>query len=462
VVSRTSKITANAVLTDKTDSPVETPFSLFDIPDISPTANFATGTEKMVMLGRMPVFRASWGFPLTNEQIISHFRKVTDSDEEAAEIEAAILGTGFNHGYYLSLQDELASDKLQDVQAHLAAKMARQVMEKRGWYSADILIVGSSTIIEGTQQQIQAILKSQGFDIKQVKRYAQACNGALAAINDLCRMPEMHGAHAVVIGMESMSGAMTPADDPLVVRTFGNGGGSIAFVPGVDIKHIIGRTIAEYDTDGVIKAPSVYKLPPQEERIPPPSWYETVGEATDEMFCASPSGVFMLVNTSYTGKLQMRGIPTLNYFARRVPPLVVDVIGRYYQQFAAQYGDLAETLSHQPSAPVVSFVNKELIRYGLEHVGVSRKDARRLAKLTPSERSESLAEMNITDYHEAQIPWVMTDSPVNNISAGTALMAIVEMVERGMLTTNSTVPVVGFGIGSVIQADVWRIEDTQA
>lgn len=458
MVSRTSKLTSKTILSDQPISPIEVPFNLFDIPDISPDATLAPESEKLAMLGNIAVFRASWGFPMTNDHIISHFRNVIEDETEADETEAAVIGTGFKHGYYLSLRDELTSDKLQNVQANLAADMARRVMEARGWDYADILIVASSTVIEGTQQKIQSILGEQGFEIRRVQRYAQACNGALAAINDLCRTPDQHGIRAVIIGMESMSGAMTPEEDPLVVRMFGNGGGAFAFIPGVEIKHILGRSIAEYDTSGVIQAPTVYVLPPHEERIPPPSWYETVGEETKDKFCASASGVFMKVNTSESGKLRMRGIPTLNYFARRVPPLVVDIVSRYYQEYADEFGDLAEPVSHQPSAPVMAFVNKELIRFGLEHVGISRGDARKLSKLSPEERANAVKALDVDDYHEVQVPWLMTDTLFNNISAGTSLIAMVEMIEHGMLKPNSTVPVVGFGIGSVIQADIWRIE----
>ena len=432
-------------------------FHLSNIPELPSTPTFVAGSEQLVRLGSMVVCQAGWGTPVTNTQLISHFVGLGWDHEEVRDM---ILSTGFKQGYYFHPEVELLSDEIQERIAHYAAMLTEQVARARGWNNIDILILGSSTSCNSVLPRTSEILAEKGIDVGVVRFYTQACNGATAGINDLCRNPSMHGLRAVVVGMETLSCSRLDMEVPITCRTFGNGGGAVAFIPGVEIQHITGRTVAEYDTQGVIIAPETVKLPSQEHRISPPEWYEVVGEITPEKFVASADGIFMEVPRSDDGMLHMNGMATLSYFVRRVPPLAVDIIETYKEHFQDEYGALATPFSHQPSLPVMTFINQELIRYQLEMIGLDSREARNMTRrMDDKQRAQCLKEQGIEQFDPIQIPWMMTNTGFNNTSAGTSVVALVNMIKDGLIKTNSTVPVFGFGIGSVIQADVWHIPE---
>lgn len=433
-------------------------FNMSNIPELPPTPTFAPGSEQLVRLGSMAICQAGWGEPLTNAQLISHYVGIGWDYDEVCEM---ILGTGFKQGYYFHPEVELLSDEIQERIAHYAAMLAARVARVRDWDKIDVLILGSSTSCNSVLPRTTEILAEQGISVEFAQFYTQACNGATAGINDLCRNPEMHGLHAVVIGMETLSCSRLDMDTPITCRTFGNGGGAIAFIPGVEIQHVTGRTVAEYDTQGVIIAPETVKIPPPDQRIPPPAWYEIVGDVTPEKFAATDLGIFMEIPRTDDGRLKMNGMATLAYFVRRVPPLAVDVVQTYKQHYQDQYGPLSTPFSHQPSLPVMTFVNQELIRLQLEAIGVDHRQARNMTRrMNADERAEYLKDNGFEEFDPIQIPWMMGDTGFNNTSAGTSLVAMINMIKEGLLKTGTTIPAFGFGIGSVIQADIWHIPDT--
>ena len=429
-------------------------FRLRDIPEPLSPFQLTPGTQALARLGPIAVFRGSWGVPLDSERIIAHY---VAQGWDVAEVTEMVSRTGFPTGYYFPQSNDLCSPDTQEWQAHYAAALAENVMNARDWDAIDVMIVASSSLNNDIPGRARDILVGRGYQVGQTKMYGQACNGALAGINDLCRDEASHGIRAVVIGMETLTGGRANPEDPITVRTFGNGGGSIAFIPGHEIQHITGRTVVEWDREGVIRGPVTYTLPPVEDHITPLPWYEFVGDQTRDYFAATDHGMYMQMPQSDDGLLMMQGKSTLMYFARRVPPLAIDVAMTYYQDYADHYGPLAIPLSHQPSLPVLTFVNQELIRLSLEAAGLERREARKLTKrATPAERAAYVRDNNIEGYVEVQIPWLMDRTGFNNISAGTSMAALVQMIYDDMVRPHTPVPVYGFGIGSVIQADVWR------
>ncbi len=438
----------------RTSLPSADVFHLDDIPEPAPAPAFAPGSEKLVRFGPIAVCRAGWGTPVDNERIIGHYVRLGMDEKQVRE---DVTRTGFKSGYYFPRTNQLLSEETQGGHALWAAGMAERVMQARGWDHIDIFVLASTSTCNYVPGRAADILRSRGYHVDHSMLYAQACNSALAAINDMCRTPELHGIRAVVVGMESLTGSMADFDDPITLRTFGNGGGAIAFIPGHEIQHINGRTQAEYDLQGVISGPLPFRLPEPEDQIALPPWYEVVGERTVEKCVRSAEGVFMEPPHNPKEKLLMHGKATLMYFAKRVPPLAVDVVVTYQNRFRAQYGPLTTPISHQPSHPVLIFINHELLRMGMEAVGVDRRDARQLSKrASAAERDSALKEMGITGFEPVQIPWLMDQTNFNNVSAGTSLITLVQMIENGMVRTHTATPVFGFGVGSVIQADIWR------
>lgn len=407
-------------------------------------------SEKGVRLGSIAAARAGWGQPVSNTDLIAYYQA---AGHDPTSIAPLFDQTGFEHGYYSPPDSHIYSDEVQEWHVQAGAHLARRVIAARGWDALDILIIASSTTTNWVPSAIQSRLAEDGIQIRQTQLYAQACNGALAGINDLIRTPHRRGQRAVVVGMESLTGLMCDLDDPTTMRTFGNGGGAVAFIVGEEIEHIVGRSVAEYDVAGVLRGPQVFQLP----TTPSPDydWYELAGTETADKFIASADGVFMSVPPSPDRlKLVMHGLSTLHFFAKRVPPLVYDVVQRYRAGYQASYGDLGVPFSHQPSRPVTTYVNQELARLLLEGDGVPIAEVRRVVKRLGAD--EVAAYLQARGLPVLSIPWVMNRTGFNNVSAGTSMVTLVQMIEDGTLQLEQATPVVGFGIGSVIQADVWR------
>lgn len=156
--------------------------------------------------------------------------------------------------------------------------------------------------------------------------------------------------------------------------------------------------------------------------------------------------------------LRSNGMATLSYFARRIPPLTVDVMQCYHERFAPQHGPLAaHAFSHQPSGPVIHFLNQEMLRLALESKALAKKEARRISRMdNPTERGLEMLRQNVTPLHLPSIDWFMPEIGFNNTSAGTPMVVLTEMIRRGLLGYKEPTAVYGMGVGSVIMASVWR------
>lgn len=433
--------------------------SAFRPPEIPPPAEAPIfAKEKLSLLGKIPIMYASWGKPITYEALKKHYRDTPVWTEEVADM---IEKVGFSGGFYYPWDFEPRSEEFQDRQAHYAAELARQVMTTRHWEGADFLVVASASSREDTSHKVAEILLREGIKIERPLFYAQACNGAVAAISDLCRTKDLQGSRAVVVGIESLSGTMVDPKEIQLMVTFGNGGGAIAFQPGVEIEHIVGRTIVEPDKQGVTKTPKIYNLP-QDKRVLPPSWYEFVDEGgnpidyedTGDYFTVSEEGVFLALPESEL-RAQMDGLATFKFFAsrKRLPTLIADIQGRYDVEFKDRYGKLGPAIFHPASQPVIIGVGRNYLELALLGKGLDAKTAKILSRVSEEERAPLLKEAGI-EFCEIRLPWLIGETGINNISAATSLVHTAEMIERGLLKSGVPTPVVSMGIGSVREVDV--------
>lgn len=437
----------------------EVSFVGFKPPEIAPPPEAPIfAKEKLSLLGKIPIMYASWGKPITYEALKKHYRGTPLWTEEVADM---IEKVGFSGGFYYPWDFEPKSEQFQERQAHYAAELARQVMNVRHWEGADFLVVASVSCREDTSHKVAEILLREGIKIKKPLFYAQACNGTVAAISDLCRTKDLQGSRAVVVGIESLSGTMVDPKEIQLIATFGNGGGAIAFQPGVEIEHIVGRTIVEPDKQGVIKAPKIYQLPQNGELVPP-AWYEFVDEGgnpidyedTSDYFAVSEEGVFLALPESKL-RAKMDGLATFKFFAsrKRLPTLIADIQERYNAEFKDKYGKLGPAIFHPASQPVIIGVGRSYLELSLLGKGLDVKKAKTLSRVSEEERASLLKEAGI-EFSEVRLPWLIKETGINNISAATSLVHTAEMIERGLLKSGVPTPVVSMGIGSVREVDV--------
>lgn len=421
---------------------------------------FAKGSLKVACLGPIVAVRGGWGTPVDNPTLIQHY---VSHGWEAEAARTAIETTGFTSGYYFPPENDIFSDETQSWHVSYATQFAHILCHQRGWDSVDVLAIGSCSSRNTIHKAVQARLGEMGIRVAAARLYGQACNAALSAMDDLLRDDAMYGARAIVIGLETFSGGRIEHENPTTIRTFANGGGGVAFIVGEEIAFMTGRSVVEYDARGVVAGAEVCELPPPSERLAPPSWHELVGEATqNKLFCTADGSLFLHLPHTDDQVLRSDGMATAAYFARRMPPLILDVFERYQNEFAAEYGPLAPHLfSHQPSRPVIEFLNTEVRRLWLNGVlGLDMRTARSISRLSGVERKHVLDQMGLVMPPLPQIDWYMPKTGFNNTSAGTPMVILVQMMQDGLLFPEQPTMVLAFGVGSVIAASVWRFLPT--
>lgn len=416
---------------------------------------FAPDSVAIGRLGPIVAVRAGWGTPVDNPTMIRHYVE-HGWDLNAARM--AIESTGFTSGYYFPADNDIFSDETQSWHVSYIVQFVQLLCQQRGWDSVDVLAVGSCSSRNTVHQEAKDRLCKLGIVVKSARLYGQACNAALSAMDDLLRDDTMRGARAIVIGLETLSGGRIEHENPTTIRIFANGGGGVAFVVGEEVDFITGRSVVEYDTRGVVAGPAVCELPPPDQRLDPPAWHEIVGPHTQgKLFSTRDGGLFLHLPHTEDQVLRSDGMATAAYFARRTPAVIMDIDDRYWREFAARYGPLAEhPFSHQPSRPVIDFLNTEVWRIWLAGQGVSAKAARSISRLSDVERAHVLDEMGLQLPQLPQIDWYMPKTGFNNASAGTPMIILVQMMHDGLLIPNRATMMVAFGVGSVIAASVWR------
>ncbi len=421
---------------------------------------FAPHSVALGRLGPLVAVRAGWGTIVDNPTLIRHY-VAHGWDAEAAQL--AIETTGFTHGYYFPPDNDIFSDETQAWHVSYVVQFVQLLCQARGWDGVDVLAVGSCSSRNTIHVEAQEQLYKLGVAVKSARLYGQACNAALSAMDDLLRDDSLRGARAVVIGLETLSGGRIEHENPTTIRIFANGGGGLAFVVGQEVDFVTGRSVVEYDTRGVVAGANVCELPPPSQRIRPPTWHEKQGPQTQDKLFGTPDGsLFLHLPHTDDHIFRSDGMATAAYFARRMPPIVLDVYQHYQREFAARYGPLADhPFSHQPSRPVIDFLNTEVRRLWLAQQGLDTKTARTLSRLAGVQRHHVLADMGLQLPPLPQIEWYMPQTGFNNTSAGTPMVILVQMMNAGLLHPNRPTPMFAFGVGSVIAASVWRFLPTQ-
>ncbi len=392
-------------------------------------------------LGDIQLAYGTWGERRNNSWLRNAAERMGLLTPETRE---TLKNAGFPDGYYYSQDADMFLPKFQAIQALRGAMLAKTVVNERGWTHIHTLTLGSVSSVADTPKRVATILAQWGITVDNVQFYGQACNGAVAAIVDLTRLAQQGEdvGPSVVVGLESLSGRQADPKDIKITRTFGNGGGAVAFIPGQEIEHVTGRTIFAKDEEGVIKIHRIYELP-TEGKKPLYPWYE-VTEGSEDAIVQTDAGIFVRMIAPEGPFAQMNGRATFRWFGRHMPELITDVLLRYAEDFGNRYGRLWRwSLGHQPSKPV--------------NTGLANRTNGILESIHENGKfMDSTVDKAIAQYlpKRISIPWLMKKAGVNNISAGTFLVHATEMVNRERIKLHRPTLLVGYGIGSVMQADV--------
>lgn len=366
--------------------------------------------EKTVKFGsEFAIVYAAWGKRVTNNDLLDRFGREKD-------YQSFLEATGIVERYHHPVVEGFPgnrSDIAREI-VDVGIRLTRSVLAANGWNNADHLILTTSVPPDEEGQWGLEIARQLGIPLNDVRYSLLACDGAIAALLDVSKEKELANKRVVMTAIEPLSYMVNP-DNGKDLAIFGIGAAAFAFRP-KNIKVFNGKTVIMEDRNGVIRVPQMYGLPVNQTSNNHP-WYE-FREGGRSVFSSTKEGSFLMLPRSDQPYLQMDGIRTAVYFARAVPPVVFSVLSEYYEQ-NGQDCPIRLCIAHQPSEGVKGLFEKEL--------------AKRLesAKLPPIE-----------------MPWILKDAKIGNVSSATPLISMAEQL--GRISLDNVYNITAYGIGSGI------------
>lgn len=425
-----------------------------ELPFVAP--EFAQGSLEFIRIGKMEFGRASWGRRVSNDEILEAYSRYGLYNDELSK---SIKALGFSGGYRISPEVDGYKEEFQNLHAYYISSLVHELVRKRGWESLDVLAVASSTCANWVPERAKEMLKGKGISVGKAILYAQACNGTIAAISDINYDENYKKARCGVVGIDTLSTLADPRN-PITYCTFGNGIAGCVFTAHEDFKIKYLHTLIDYSPEGPIRGMIPYTLPQNEEGLKEVYWwYEFENEISREHFAQTPMGDTILdVPRSSNGFIVMDGLRTFTYFVEKVPDVALKVWDWYIQNYSNRRGNFRGIQAHQPSAEVTKGLNKMFaVKYLMSHLKMQRGEAFRLSK--DLGQLGGILKQRGVEYPEIpRVDWVMDKTGFNNISAGTALVALMEKAKRGENLFGDHF-LLGFGIGSAITASIAEISE---
>ncbi len=393
-----------------------------EIGGLPPTPEFAPGSEKLKFWFEMAILIGGWGTLVPSQKIISVlYEHGGISNLQAMQLKEL----GFNGGYRFNSSVEIESPLVQEYQANYAAQLAQGVANARGWDSLDALYIGTSTMTRDAILETADILRKKGIPVHYLQHHNLACQSPTSASVHALQHPDLQNRRVVVVGLDTLTGNLANLYDPVPFTLFGNGGGAWAFIPGVDLMYLGGATYFEHDSLGITQSIPFRDLPPLHERRPLPPNYLLVNSQTADYVAYTDEGLFMAIDPPPSRAITMNGRQTFIHFVKRAntPGLIYEAYQQYEQSpFRDKYGPINKVIGHQPSRAVID---------GINHSAQKRFNVQEIPG------------------NPLYFQWVMEETGFNNISAGTSLVALVELASRGLLDAEPTM-LVGLGIGNTV------------
>lgn len=292
----------------------------------------------------------AWGKEVTND----HLRGLC-SGREWALIEASRF-TARHHPFeptpFLPNRETIGR-----TMTEVSIRLAKASLAANKWDRADYLYVATSAPPDEEGKWAEQIAEQIGA--RKIRISLLACNGGGEAFLSSLKRPELVDKKVVVVAVDAL-GYLANPHNPVELAIFGTGASVLAYRP-ANIKLFTGKTVIEEDTKGVIRSPRTYQLPPTEERIEPPNWYE-VREGAEGVFAYTERETVMLLPESTEGNpyMEMDGEATAFYFRDKVTSVQMEILSEYYKKYEEP---ISAYISHQPSGVVSRQICRQLWKY---------------------------------------------------------------------------------------------------
>lgn len=249
---------------------------------------------------------------------------------------------GFDYRHHIP---QLSDADHLELELEVGARLLREAASSSGWDIADVkgVLIGNSGPV--SEDYVEQIARRAGVPDSALKvSVHKACDGSTAALhlalNPGISQPgqvniaeELRGKKVLVGGIEGLSRFTSRTRDKNALQLFGNGAGAIGIIPGETMKFLVGRTLENYDEEGLLAVRMHY--PHSGERIPGRSMLEVSKAGPDHIRVAGlmhqPKDGSTIVMAGLMGMVKL--------FVRSGVQVVADVL----QDYMALMDKLGET-----------------------------------------------------------------------------------------------------------------------
>jgi len=311
----------------------------------------------------------SWGKSYNNanlpEFVASRMGRSLNDDDQ---LELGDLG--FDSRQHVPI---LTQEENRQLELEVGTRLIKDAAQSNGWKPSEVegLLVGTSGPI--TNDYLSEIAQRAGIPDDALKvSVHKACDGSVGALN-LALDPELaepgqvniaeelRGKKVLVGGIEGLSRFLGMSQDKNALQLFGNGFGMIGLIPGKTMKFLVGKSMAVFDEEGLLKVRMLY----------PHSGLKAIGKLVDVVQeRASYIRVAGLMHQPEDGSnISMAGLMGMvKLFVRSGVQAVTDVFGSY-QKLMVKLGTpekkLAVAIVHHANFKINKLKEKNLLKEGI-------------------------------------------------------------------------------------------------
>lgn len=308
---------------------------------------------------------AHFGRRVTRVQMDGIVQKFIDANPQRSVEEKWVGPLDYSAGFgaiYKAPEDSTREEKDAAV-FEVALKLVKDALELKGWKPGEVDIVdfANSAAVNGMSAILNERLISElGMreDIGMTGTF-MACDGAGNALYRRLKDQESVGKKVLLLTVDSV-GTELPLDpnhtDTNSMQLFSNGAAALTYIPGVDIRLLVGNTEVHEDTNGALAAVARYNDAIKgDESLDPEEPTGLVRKIGNERMIQMPY--------PDNGGFLMNGSATAKFFLRNSLANVKSTIADYKEKFIDRMPN--KTTSHEPSAKVLDGVEHALAKAGI-------------------------------------------------------------------------------------------------
>lgn len=313
---------------------------------------------------------AAWGESYDNRQL-PEFVSMRLGEPLPEDDIMNLSELGFHYRHHIpSLTDE----EHLELELEVGTRLLREAARANGWNPSEIqgVLIGMSGPV--SHDFVTQICQRAGISGDALKvSIHKACDGSMGALHlalnpslsppgQLNIADELRGKKVLVGGIEGLSRFTSRARDKNALQLFGNGAGMIGIIPGETMKFLVGKSVENFDEDGLLEVHMYY--PHSGQRVSGQSLIEVSQDAPAHVRVAGlmhePEDGTPIVMAGLMGMVKL--------FVRTGVQVVADVY-RDYQALMSQLGSdksIVMGIVHHANYKINLLKAKQLLKEGIQ------------------------------------------------------------------------------------------------